>query len=407
MNRKNKENVRNPGLRRSQAVSTFGPGAIVDLRRNSVMMGGQDFWPDEALDIHEPHLEHLLGVDGFKMPSTSGYTDLPALLFPEWLVCPKCHRLAHFNFFTQGQPVQTGREIRCPRCRVRVYPARLITACEHGHIDDFPWFLWVHIKGRTKEKGEEHKGVASPEPTTGEIVETDLCRKPELYLRARGMTSALSDLVVTCKQCGASADLGGATVPTNVRFAHCHGRRLWLGDQVTCNAEVTPLQRGASNVYFPVQASSISIPPWSDRVHTLLDRHWHTLRHISGNDTIANIAKDLGLHRTLDMSIDTVVKAVQYRQMSEKRKDETLTEPDIRFLESQALRRGTEIIDPESEFEAVRTEVPDQEPGLAIQSHAGPQITRGQSPSRFHSDFTSGSGQPSGGRSVTDCSFSS
>ena len=42
-------------VRPSQVITTFGPGAIVDLRTMSVIVAGIDRWPtDEEFVIHEP-----------------------------------------------------------------------------------------------------------------------------------------------------------------------------------------------------------------------------------------------------------------------------------------------------------------------------------------------------------------
>lgn len=357
------ESHKNPGLRRSQAVSTFGPGAIVDLRYLSVMMGGQDFWPENAIEIHEPNLERLLKVDSFRMPAISGGDDLPAILFPEWLVCPNCNRLAPYRFFTQGEPVRTDRKIKCPRCSVPVYPARLITACEHGHIDDFPWSSWVHLRD-IRKADRENSGMVSASVTVETEEASTSCRKPELYLSAQGKSSSLGDLMVCCRSCGARAPLSGATLPENLRFLRCRGRRIWLADTVECGAEVFPLQRGASNVYFPIPASSISIPPWSERVYVALDRHWGLIQKISSADTLADIVHDNGYQHSLGMSVPEVVQAIQFRKMEESHKDVELTERDIRLLECRAIRRGSGKEEPGSEFHATSIDVPERLKGL-------------------------------------------
>ena len=134
-------------LRRGQTITTFGPGSIVDLRDESVMMGGLDFWPKNSVhEIHEPNLERVLGVDSFHMPSTIEESrngkDLPYVIFPRWLSCPNCHRLAPYELFAGGM-AKPGSTLKCPDCKKKVFPARLIVACVHGHIDDFPWVEWV------------------------------------------------------------------------------------------------------------------------------------------------------------------------------------------------------------------------------------------------------------------------
>src|SRR4029453_12429034 len=33
---------------------------------------------------------------------------------------------------------------RCDSCNMATHPARMVVACTIGHIDDFPWYRWVH-----------------------------------------------------------------------------------------------------------------------------------------------------------------------------------------------------------------------------------------------------------------------
>jgi hypothetical protein len=51
-------------LRLSQIVTTFGPGAMVDLPTRSVMIGGTNLWdvrdPTVSRIINEPRLQQLL-----------------------------------------------------------------------------------------------------------------------------------------------------------------------------------------------------------------------------------------------------------------------------------------------------------------------------------------------------------
>lgn len=53
-------------VRPSQVITTFGPGAIVDLQTMSVIVAGIDRWyTDEELVIREPRLERALRVKRF------------------------------------------------------------------------------------------------------------------------------------------------------------------------------------------------------------------------------------------------------------------------------------------------------------------------------------------------------
>ena len=47
-------------LRQSQVITTYGPGALVDLPRHSAIMGGLDTWPKDLDEIVEPRLASVL-----------------------------------------------------------------------------------------------------------------------------------------------------------------------------------------------------------------------------------------------------------------------------------------------------------------------------------------------------------
>lgn len=102
-------------VRRSQAVSPFGVGALVDFPGPvSLIHAGLDAWPfDEKNPDHrefrvddEPRLARRLGVDFFVQPpdfrqvERGGTGDavnlglkLPFLRFPLWHSCPRCGRM--------------------------------------------------------------------------------------------------------------------------------------------------------------------------------------------------------------------------------------------------------------------------------------------------------------------------
>ena len=56
------------------------------------------------------------------------------------------------------------------------------------------------------------------------------------------------------------------------------GKRPWLAsDNQACAKEPRAMQRGASNLYFPVMESALSIPPWSDRLQEALGIYWNSI----------------------------------------------------------------------------------------------------------------------------------
>ena len=87
-------------IRRSQVITTYGPGALIDLPRHSVIVGGLDTWPktSDLEEIAEPRLAAKLQIMTgvvtprlFAPPPDSNDPSQPkrgigAWRFPEWFV---------------------------------------------------------------------------------------------------------------------------------------------------------------------------------------------------------------------------------------------------------------------------------------------------------------------------------
>jgi len=241
----------NDTLRASKAIMTFGPGSIYDLPNGgSVMMLGIDFWPNH-IRIDEPRLARFLGVDHFGQPSNQkegcGLTGIPAMDYPRHRVCVKCKRLMRVESLIDGgfcpycNNNGTGKklpgDLKKPNA-VATMPPRLIMACRNGHVEEFPWKQWLGCD----------------------------CTDPELYLEGNNSEIAESDMRIRCGKCGKIKDFSGAlkTHPDHP----CHGERPWLADREDgCTENLKGVMRGSSSVYYPFVASSLLIPPFSDRIH--------------------------------------------------------------------------------------------------------------------------------------------
>ena len=99
-------------LRPSQIITTFGPGAVIDQPTASLMLAGTDHWSvSEDQRIDEPRLRALLRVRNLYRPrvrSDRAMRGVPAFVFPTYLVCPRCQRLATYDNFQFD-----GRFFRC------------------------------------------------------------------------------------------------------------------------------------------------------------------------------------------------------------------------------------------------------------------------------------------------------
>jgi Domain of unknown function (DUF1998) len=274
-------------VRRSQLITTYGIGAIVDLEAGSFMPTGLEDWAHAtrfaSLSISEPRLQAQLRVSHFRaapileaIANSFGKVDsrktTPAIRFPEWHECPKCHRLG-----VEEAPFEAkGNRLRCIGCGVLVNPVRFVVACRRGHISDFPWSWWAH---RNHPDG--------------------MCDRPTLFLRSHGSSAALADLYVECVACkGARSSLGDAFgAKTFEGKRSCTGARPWLHDREDCGEIPRAIQRGASNVHFAVVASALSIPPASQPAFQAVEELMQVLRHIPEStriDALFGFAEERG-----------------------------------------------------------------------------------------------------------------
>ena len=129
--------------------------------------------------------------------------------------------------------------------RPYLIPSRFIAICPKGHIEDFPFMEWVHRDGKWD-------------------------RSHKLRLLAGRSSASLSGIKVACS-CGKSETMAGSfnfdseTGGALHKIGYdCSESTPWLGRgggrAGTCGEYLRVVQRGASNVYFPLTVSSIYLP---------------------------------------------------------------------------------------------------------------------------------------------------
>ena len=259
-------------IRPSQVTRTFGPGSIYDNQQDSVVVMGLDYWkPDQFELILDPLLQleirkkpkgvcTLVSVSSPKDPENPGH--VPVQSFPTWGFCPVCHKLV------PKRDKHTGAGMLCDsyQCKSRsnqsgheipgTYPVRLVAACTNGHLDDFPWYEWVH---RTRQ-------------------ERDACGRDlaELYLETDPGSLSIASTRVKCgrKNCATVPQSLGSSLSSNGLqrvMRGCTMRMPWLGRRDTgcrnANGDMIHMKgvfKGATNMYFPLVRSAVTIPPFSD-----------------------------------------------------------------------------------------------------------------------------------------------
>lgn len=269
-------------VRRSQMVTTYGPGAIINLRSPegapiSALTAGLDSWDTDAkpAGLKNPQrcylsrLQKKLKVNGFRLPPVFNdrasddrfLTMLVAQRFPDWLTCPKCFKLKPSKKWAKST---TSYEVArwCPDCstsseRTYVVPVRFVLTCPNGHLAEFPWSWWLsnfNIK----------KDVSEP------------CQKHNNLRLRQGDSMSLSSLFLICEDCGCVASMGKVFNPAVFKNISCSGHRPWLGSDVSeqCEHTYVAVQRNSSSLYFAKYESAIDIPPWTHTLEEQLGDDW-------------------------------------------------------------------------------------------------------------------------------------
>lgn len=244
-------------LRQSQLVTTFGPGAMVDLVDRAVVIGGLEHWGFGAkghVSLDDPRLRRALiprlkaldpdldlAREGYFRMAPEGDARDPypnvgvrALEFPRWFVCQKCRRLARASEQFENKNGRYRHE--CAKNKwASAVPVRFVAACKRGHLSDFPWIAFAHI---------DREGGA--------------CDRQELYLEEKALGD-IARIIVRCANCGHSAPMSRATV---LPYS-CAGDRPWLGGRAAnepCDQRMELLVRTASHAYFPQFVSALRLP---------------------------------------------------------------------------------------------------------------------------------------------------
>ncbi|GLY31589.1 DUF1998 domain-containing protein [Kineosporia sp. NBRC 101731] len=261
-------------VRRSQLVTTYGIGSMLAAGEQSYVVSGLDSWPQPQPDepfLREFRLEtRLRAPRGFRLPPDGENGDgVRARLFPEWYSCPgvdpKTGQGCENNLRERKNFAPPAGKNTCSACSEPLTPSRFVVACENGHLDDFPYWRWVHA------------GADCPDSP-----------KSRLRLSTTGRTSALRSILIGCS-CGESASMEGAMgrqAMQAIRY-RCRGRRPWLGRDAAeqgCDRPARVLQRGSSSVWLPVIASALSIPPFSQTLYAALLPHYEWFKDTSDDE---------------------------------------------------------------------------------------------------------------------------
>lgn len=255
-------------IRPSQLITSFGPGSLVNLEHDTVMILGLQFWPRDNNEkkffkkVSHPYLSRQLEKSHFKMPVSGGGSAIPCISFPQWGVCQKCHRLQKHPKTTNSK---NGFFCRFCDSDLALFHSTFVQICDNGHIQEFPWERWAHLNEKIGDMGRKQCTKKDDE-------------EPKLEFISTQKAYSLSNYQIQCLHCGASRTMTGATDRKKFKqlgFKDCYKNQPWLNknDKNPCVEDIYGIQVNSSSVYYPSTVTSILIPNWIHEVDDVLDEN--------------------------------------------------------------------------------------------------------------------------------------
>jgi hypothetical protein len=235
-------------VRRSQTITPFGVGAIIDILGESFVAEDITRWRGKKVVLRGPRIAAHFGVNELRTapPAEDQGSSLPYFRFPQWLFCGSCRRMIRWSTKME----QPGRAPRCESCtrNSQLVPMRFVSVCGNGHLDDVPWVRWAHSSPKQRDQRQ--------------------CGREEIsFIHVKNVGGGLESVEVRCG-CGAARSLKDLPAPDALKHIgiKCRGRQPWQFDNESESCALTPvvLQRGASSVYFSRTGSALDIPPDSN-----------------------------------------------------------------------------------------------------------------------------------------------
>lgn len=236
-----------PGkIRPSQLITTFGPGSIISLENDSILVKGIDFWAnrDNYIKKHHLYLQKITKKSKFLMPYVSDKSKISICCksFPQWGYCSftKCQLLQKHKP-SPAKHNDVGTFFCKKHSWSTLFPARLVMTCKQGHLDEFPWVEWAH--------GNKN------DPKS-------ICTDGELYWKGGRNSTSLGDYIVECS-CGAKNSMSTSTNHEGIKIycpegspkiIKCTGQKPWLDSEEKCE-----IQGGNTEIPIGILSRSTSL----------------------------------------------------------------------------------------------------------------------------------------------------
>jgi hypothetical protein len=319
-------------IRQSQLITTFGPGAMVDLPQHSVLIGGLEYWFPLGEEIPEPRLTaklcRLLELPSVQLrlppadheDPTAPPTGINAWQFPEWFITQDVSLGAdqphvRSRMLVHRRELQRDTFIDEDRKRHSVVPIRFVRACKAGHIGDIDWYGYVH-------------GGQTP------------CRR-RLWIDERGTSGDFAEVYVRC-ECGQERSMAQAAIIHNRALGTCDGARPWLGAYAheACSEPSRLLIRTASNAYFPQAMRVISLPDRNQVVSVAVTTVWEFLAEAEDLDQLRYERRKARVHAALEGLADDEV----FAEIHARRTGDTDSTKSVKQAELETLVASRETL---------------------------------------------------------------
>lgn len=331
-------------LRQSQLITTYGPGAMIDLPDRSVIISGLADWSYQRCErIEEKRLvaklRHLLSVPSLELSTPPRHEEggnrnassVGARIFPRWFIVKdsipspnnsqwRRQRLVHWSHLEEYRFLDDDGKWK------NVVPVRFVSGCRRGHIDDLDWRRLVHQADT-------------------------ICHRP-LWLEERGTGAGIADIFIVC-DCGKERSLYEASGPKAQILGRCKGKRPWIGPYTReqCNEHNRLLVRTASNAYFSQTMSVISLPEYDSGLASRVAQHLSPLDALDSVGMIEQFRRTSELSTAFeDFSDKDVINEYHRQKGGQEHEDIPVKVAEFEVLNKDAQFIGTN--DPRSKFYA-------------------------------------------------------
>lgn len=350
-------------VRQSQILSTFGPGAMVDLPKHSVLIGGLNYWHGDRRLISENRLAarvaEILQVNHINLyaPPVDEQdpkairTGINVFTFPTWFLAqvketwpkPNEEGTLPLGKIYRTRPLLpwgnlvSGKYLNSEKQLIPVVPVRFVQACVKGHISDIDWYRFVHNDPENKCRGQ-------------------------LWLDEGGSGNDFAEIYVRC-ECKKRRPLADATVRNGKVLGQCQGHRPWLGSfaqEPYCIRESTGLPeynrllvRSASNAYFSQILSVISLPDSDAALQEAVNSVYEVfLKNITTLEQLT-LVKSLMAKVSTNLegfTNEAVWQEIQRRQSGQVNQYKSIKQVEIETLLASSVEVGEDV--PDGDFYA-------------------------------------------------------